>query len=95
MSTRHDAELKEMKDEWEDLGISKSFPCVHHFSSDKFKTKPPKLEVHYKYCVGKDIRGENLRTLKRAQKTVSLFEKGKTFHQALCSAWEEFPIITR
>ena len=93
MSTNADLDL--MKRKWESLGIQKHFSKVHHFSSDKFATKPSSLNVFHNWCMKREIMDENLQTLQRALTTVSLFEQGQGIEQSIDSAWKKHPIIKR
>ena len=57
------SELTGMKAKLEKLGIGSYFPKMHHFSSGKFASNPPKLSEHYNYCISKEIQSENLQNI--------------------------------
>lgn len=86
-------ELERMKTVW--IKISSHFPQAHHFSSEKFTTKPPSLERFYEYCSDKEVRGENLQTICRALEISKLVEEGDSIDTAVRSAWMSHPIVTR
>jgi hypothetical protein len=93
MSTKH--ELERMKQGWEKHGISRRFSSVHHFSSNKFATKPSGLKGFYNWCKDRDILDENYQTVKRANRVIALIEDGKSIDAAISHAWAEFPICKR
>ena len=93
MGAKHDLEL--MKRKWTSLNIEKYFTKVHHFSSEKFATKPSGLNVFFNWCVQREIMEENLQTLHRALTAASLFEQGRSIEQAIDSAWKQYPVCKR
>ncbi len=93
MSTKTDLEM--MKRKWESLGIREHFSKIHHFSSDKFKTKPSGLNGFYNWCEKREIMAENMQTLNRALTAASLFEQGRSIEKAINSAWATYPICKR
>lgn len=93
MSTKY--ELDRMKNGWERHGISRRFSSVHHFSSDKFATKPSGLRGFYNWCKERDILDENYQTVQRANRVIALIEDGKGTDAAIAQAWSEFPICKR
>ena len=84
-----------MKQKWEALGIKSSFSSIHHFASDKFKTKPSGLKGFYNWCQDQEIQDENLQTVNRALEVAALVEAGKDIESAISSAWESYPIVKR
>lgn len=93
MSINSNVEI--MKTKWETLGIEKEFSKIHHFSSDKFKTKPSGLKGFYNWCQNREIQDENLQTVNRALKTASLVEKGYAIESSITAAWAEFQLVKR
>jgi hypothetical protein len=89
------SDLERMKDKWEALGIKKHFSEVHHFSSEKFRTKPSGLKGFYNWCQEREILDENLQTLNRALKAASLIEQGQSIESAIKSSWDLYPIVKR
>ena len=87
--------LNDMKNQWESLGIQDHFIRVHHFSSNRFKSKPANLDNFYDWCKEREIKDENLQTVNRALKTAALIQQGKNLGLAIDSAWEAYPIVTR
>ena len=66
MNTKYELEI--MKAGWERHGISRRFSSIHHFSSDKFVTKPSGLKGFYNWCKNRDILDENYQTVQRANR---------------------------
>ena len=93
MSTKN--EIEHMKHGWEKHGISRRFSSVHHFSSNKFSTKPSGLKGFYNWCKDRDILDENYQTVQRANRVIALIEYGKTIDASIAQAWREFPICKR
>ena len=93
MSTKN--EIEHMKHGWEKHGISRRFSSVHHFSSNKFSTKPSGLKGFYNWCKDRDILDENYQTVQRANRVIALIADGKTTDSAIAQAWREFPICKR
>ena len=88
-------ELDRMKSLFENLEISPKFSSIHHFSSNKFATKPPGLKGFYNWCKYREILDENLQTIRRALRTADLMQKGYDFENASATAWKEFPVCKR
>ncbi len=63
------SDLDIMKYKWELLEIQEYFSSIHHFSSNKFQTKPPSLAGFYNWCKDREIKNENLQTLNRTFKS--------------------------
>lgn len=93
MSTKH--ELEKMKQNWEKHSISRCFSRVHHFSSDKFSSKPSSLKRFYNWCKDRDILEENYQTVQRANRVITLIEDGKSTDVAIAQAWREFSLCKR
>ena len=85
--------LTQMKEEWEALKIDSHFPKVHHFSNEKFKSKPPTLSEHYEYCKDKEIEFENIQTLNRALTASKLFSHGLSIDDAIKKSWIKYPVL--
>ena len=88
-------ELDRMRREWESLGIQHHFKKVHHFSSDKFRSKPSGLDSFCDWCKDREIEDENLQTLNTALTVSSLIQQGKSPEFAIERAWEAYPIVKR
>ena len=86
-------DLEIMKIKWESLKIEESFFKVHHFSTDNYANNNASLKSFYNWCRDRNIRQQNLQTLKRALKTATLVEEGHNIDSAIESAWAEFPLI--
>lgn len=93
MSTKH--ELESMRIGWERHGISRRFSSIHHFSSEKFATKPSGLKGFYNWCKDRDILDENYQTVLRANRVIALIEDGKGIEAAIEQASKEFPKCKR
>lgn len=87
-----------MADGLRKLGVEKSFPLLHHFSSGKFASRALSLQRFCSYCDRKSdfiAGGENPQTIKRASMFVQLLQSGARHDDALAKAWNEFPLCTR
>ncbi|TWX72096.1 hypothetical protein ESZ36_02375 [Colwellia demingiae] len=87
--------LKTMENKWTGLGIEDWFVSVHHFSSSKLASKPSTLTAFVSYCEGKDIRGENVQTVKRALKVACYVSEGIGPSDAIKIAWRRYPLVVR
>lgn len=84
-----------MKEKWVALGIAPKFSHVHHFSSDKFSTRPSGLEGFYNWCQKNDIKSENTQTVQRAIAAAFLYEGGANIEKAIDIAWKNYGIVQR
>lgn len=89
------SDLLDMKKKWEALEIVRYFPQVHHFSDLKFKTKPSGMGVFIRWCEEREIKSENLQTIKRAKKAADLFKSNRDIEKAIKEAWREYPVVNR
>lgn len=87
--------LEKMNNEWLSLGIKKHFSKVHHFSSEKFKTKPSGLKGFVNWCESRDIQDENLQTLNRAIYVINLIQEGNNIEASINQAWLKYPVCKR
>jgi len=83
--------------ELEGLGGSNYLPQSHHFSSNKFRSKPPSFKTHWTYSATREEtkEGENEQTRKRVKLAIDLVKSGISWDQAMEKAWVGFPILTR
>ncbi len=90
-------ELRKMARELRELSIESSFQRIHHFSSDRFASKPSTLRGFEKYSerVGYFEVGENPQTIKRALAVVEAIRGGSSLEDAIAVAWRLFPLVTR
>ena len=91
-------ELERMAAAIRELNLESRFPELHHFSTDKFSVKPPTLEGFVTYCerIGEfDANGENPQTIRRAMLFAEKVKQGQSPNDAIASAWQDFPLVTR
>ena len=88
------SDLESMMQEW--VGIEAAFPRVHHFSDQsRFAKNPSTIWEFYDYCRNKNLRAENLQTIRRAREVSKLVNCGMTIDGAINSAWSKYPIVNR
>jgi len=93
-----EADHHQMADQIRRLGLEESFPDVHHFSDDKFATRPGTLKSFCVYCDGVgefDEAGENPQTIRRAVAFAEHIQRGTSRGEALAAAWQSYPLVTR
>jgi len=73
------------------------FPLMHHYSSDKFSSKPSSLSdfINYGKTVSCFRNGENKRTVERAFVAIHLAKHGATIEEAIKEAWKKYPLATK
>ena len=84
-----------MKAKWEALGIEPKFSQIHHFSSEKFSTRPSGLKGFYNWCQKNDIKSENTQTVQRAIAAAFLYEGGSSIEKAIKIAWKNYGLVQR
>lgn len=85
--------LQTMNKKWIELNIERYFVEVHHFSSDVFASSASTLNTFVSYCDGKNIRGENARTVDRALEVARYVSNGVKPNDAIKSAWGSYPLV--
>jgi len=87
--------LDQLKNDWERLNISNEFVKVHHFCSDKFKSRASSLEEFYQWCKPRDFADENEQTVDRGLFVVSQISEGSSVQEAIEKSWQKYPLVKR
>lgn len=92
-------DLRRMAAAMRKLGISGSFPLIHHFSQQRaFNTGPLTLaefEAYSKKVSSFQPDGENVQTICRGLAVVASVERGQPLRKAIDYAWNDYPLKTR
>jgi hypothetical protein len=91
------ADVHAMATRFRSLSIEPAFPRVHHFSSDRFASKPTTLRRFVAYCDSVAVfqDGENPQTIQRALAVIENLRLGRSLDAAIAEAWRAFPLVTR